>query len=157
MLLTMTMLLHVSDLSNTKYDDTSLDNSTKLKFGTVGNSFQRSPRLGKLLEVAAFLQIQLSISMLKCQNKRPKDQKISKASKLRFGAPPGCPTLRYHPGDHGVQRLLLKWPSTTMACHRSTSIPVYAVYRSVYICAPNVISMISLQGGEPSTLQAALP
>ena len=33
--------------------------TTRLKFGTVGNSFQRSPRLGKLLEVAAFLQVQL--------------------------------------------------------------------------------------------------
>ncbi len=90
--------------------------TTRLKFGTVGNSFQRSPRLGKLLEVAAFLQIQLfSISRFSNIKQSRKDLKIKSAWKhmmdVSKGAPLGCPTLRYHPGDHGVQTLLLKWPS----------------------------------------------
>ena len=133
MLLTMTMLLYVSDLSNPKYDDTSLDNSTKLKFGTVGNSFQRSPRLGSCCIFANTTLLDFDAQMIKSAWKHMMD--VSK------GAPTGCPTLRYHPGDHGVQTLLLKWPSWPWHA-TGPQVSRYMQYIAVYLCAPNVISMI---------------
>lgn len=127
MLLTMTMLLYVSDLSNPKYDDTSLDNSTKLKFGTVGNSFQRSPRLGKLLHFCKY-----NSSRFRCSN----DQKRMKA---HDGCIKRCSTrLSYTPIPPRRPRRANTSSEVafmTMACYRSTSIPVYAVYCSISLCS----------------------